>query len=510
MSEHNALTDLVRRGRRRQIRHLLFHQISFAACLGLGGAILLLILGTQILNWYWPGILFVVSLAAAAYRARDKVLTRYQVAQSIDNRLGFHDSLSTAFYFSEYPDRRGSSRYFIDRQREVAEDLARSADVERGLPFFAPRTLYANAALAVIVVSMFGVRYGVNHNLDLRPSLVPIAFDGFLGPSREVADAKRIKGRPFDQDGHREKGMAVDPWEAKGEDTSAAPDAALDTVDEPEVNNPDGGADARAKSKATGTEQPPTGDDPLDSADKGQNAQSGSDSGDPNNSPDGNSQSDKSQSMKNSGQSGSAGENSSLSEKMRDALANLLSKLRPNKNDGKQGSQSAQNQSQSNQGKNQSSDPNSQSASKQQSDGDASSQSQGDQQAQNNSQQSAQSKSDGKSSDRPNSPDGKSGIGKQDGDKSAREAAELAAMGKISEIIGKRAANMSGEVMVEVSSGKQQLRTQYTQKAAAHTEAGSEINRDEIPLAYQQYVQQYFEEIRKLPAGKVKAKGSGN
>src|SRR3984893_18230799 len=80
------------------------------------------------------------------------------------------------------------------------------------------------------------------------------------------------------------------------------------------------------------------------------------------------------------------------------------------------------------------------------------------------------------SPDKPNSPDGKSGIGKQDGDKSAREAAELAAMGKISEIIGKRAANVSGEVMVEVASGKQQLKTQYSQRTAEHSEAGSEIN----------------------------------
>jgi hypothetical protein len=428
----------------------------------------------------------------------------------MDNRLGLHDSLSTAIYFAERPERPGSSRHFVERQREAAEELARSTDVERGVPFFAPRTLYVNAALAAIVCSMFGVRYGINRSLDLRPSLVRIAFDGFLGPTREVADAKHTPGRrPFDQDGHREKGMAVDPWESKAEDNTAAPDAALDTIDEPEVNNPDGGADAKAKSKATGTEQPPTGDDPLDSADKGQDSQSGNDAGDPNTSPDGNSQSDKQQSsMKNSGQSGSAGENSSLSEKMRDALANLLSKLRPNKSDGKQGNSSAQNGSQSNQ--RQSSDPNSQSASKQQAEGDASAQSQGDQQSQNGSQQSAQGKSDGRSTDRPSSPDGKSGIGKQDGDKTAREAAELAAMGKISEIIGKRAANMSGEVMVEVSSGKQQLKTQYTQRTAAHTEAGSEINRDEIPLAYQQYVQQYFEEIRKLPAGKAKAKGSGN
>ena len=95
MSERSALTDLVRQARMRQVRHLLFHQASFAVSLGLGGAILLLILGTQILNWYWPVLLFVISLAAGAYRARNKVLSRYQVAQSLDQQLGFHDSLST-------------------------------------------------------------------------------------------------------------------------------------------------------------------------------------------------------------------------------------------------------------------------------------------------------------------------------------------------------------------------------------------------------------------------------
>jgi len=510
VSERSALTELVRRGRLRQVRHVLFHQASFAASLGLGGAILLLILGTQILNWYWPVLLFAVSLAAGAYRARNQVLSRYQVAQSIDQQLGFHDSLSTAVFFSEHPDKVVSSRQFIEHQKEAAEDLARSADVQRGLPFFAPRTLYVNAALAAIVCSMFGVRYGINHSLDLRPSLVRIGFDGFLGQSRDVADAKRSRGqRPFDD--NKDKGTAADPWDAKANDPSATPDAALDAGDEPEVSNPDGTPDGSAKSKATGTEQPPPGQDPLDAQDKGENSQAGSDSGDTN-SPEGNSQNDKEQTgMKNSGQSGSAGENSSLSEKMKDALANLLAKLKPKQNDGKQGSSQSQSGSQSSQQKSQSAQSNSsQSQSKQQADGDASAQSQGDQQSQDGSQQSAQGKSEGKSSDKPNSPDGKSGIGKQDGDKSAREAAELAAMGKISEIIGKRAQNVSGEVMVEVASGKQQLKTQYSQRTAEHSEAGSEINRDEVPLAYQQYVQQYFEEIRKMPASKVKAKGSGN
>ena len=225
MSERSALTELVRRGRLRQVRHVLLHQASFAASLGLGGAILLLILGTQILNWYWPVLLFAVSLAAGAYRARNQVLSRYQVAQSIDQQLGFHDSLSTAVFFSEHPDKVVSSRQFIEHQKEAAEDLARSADVQRGLPFFAPRTLYVNAALAAIVCSMFGVRYGINHSLDLRPSLVRIGFDGFLGQSRDVADAKRSRGqRPFDD--NKDKGTAADPWDAKANDPSATHAAA--------------------------------------------------------------------------------------------------------------------------------------------------------------------------------------------------------------------------------------------------------------------------------------------
>ena len=49
------------------------------------------------------------------------------------------------------------------------------------------------------------------------------------------------------------------------------------------------------------------------------------------------------------------------------------------------------------------------------------------------------------------------------------------------------------------------MKTQYSQQNATHVEAGGEINRDEVPLAYQQYVQQYFAQVRKLPAGKSKA-----
>ena len=104
----------------------------------------------------------------------------------------------------------------------------------------------------------------------------------------------------------------------------------------------------------------------------------------------------------------------------------------------------------------------------------------------------------GKEGESEASREGRSGIGREEGSKELREAEQLAAMDKISELIGRRSQTLTGEVMVEVTSGKQQLRTAYSQQAAAHAEAGGEIHRDEIPLAYQSYVERYFQQVHKL------------
>jgi len=517
MGERSEVARLIQQGRRRQIRNLLVHEASFAAALALSGFLLLLLLGTQVLNWYWPVILFAGSLSVGAYRARKKFLSSYRVAQSIDARLNFSDALSTAYFFEQHPDPASASSDVVEYQSRVAEDLARTADLRRGLPFVAPRTLYINAALAVAVLGMFGLRYGINHSLELRSSLVHVSFDGFLGSGRDIAAAKKIRGeRPFEEEERRDSGAAPDPGESKPAELDQAPDSATDMLDQPEASNPEAGADpAGNKSKAAGKDDPPPGKDQLDPSGKGQPSQSDKENtadskSSPENNPESGNQSD---SAKNSDPSGKSNENPSLTDKMKDALANLLAKLKSQpKNEGKQGGSSAQNNSQSTQ-KNQNKDSNSKgSQGQQQSEANANAQSQSDQQSQNGSQQAADGKTEARNSDR-STENGKSGIGKQDGDKSAREAEQLAAMGKISEIIGKRAEHVTGEVMVEVASGKQQLRTQYSQRNASHAEAGGEINRDEVPLAYQQYVQHYFEAIRKTPpAAKSdgKAKSSGN
>jgi len=60
--------------------------------------------------------------------------------------------------------------------------------------------------------------------------------------------------------------------------------------------------------------------------------------------------------------------------------------------------------------------------------------------------------------------------------------------------------------MVRAPSRKEQvLNTPYAETAATHAEGGGEINRDEVPLMYQRYVQQYFEQVHKPAATTVPA-----
>jgi hypothetical protein len=106
------------------------------------------------------------------------------------------------------------------------------------------------------------------------------------------------------------------------------------------------------------------------------------------------------------------------------------------------------------------------------------------------------------------SEDAKSGAGQDDGKKDIENVKALEAMGKMSELLGQRSAAISGELMVEVGTTKQQLKTAMTQQKAGHTDAGGEIHRDQVPLAYQTFVERYFQEVRKTPAaGKAAPKG---
>jgi hypothetical protein len=274
----------------------------------------------------------------------------------------------------------------------------------------------------------------------------------------------------------------------------AAPDSALDTVDVPDVDKKTASSRTDSKQLAQATEL--EGEQNKSEGEEGVSANPGNQqSADGRKGPSGAGK----QGQGEEPSSGNPGENSGLLGKFRDAMSSLMNRMR--QQPGAKGAQQQAGAQNSGQQKTQSGNA-AQNGKQGQQAGDGQQADAEDGQPGDDSQnaQNSQSGSPGESGQQPATKQPGSGIGRQDGSKDVKLAGQLAAMGKISEIIGKRAANVSGELTVEVENSNQQLRTPYARRETHHTEAGGEINRDEVPVALQAYVQEYFEQVRKQAA----------
>lgn len=491
--------------RRRALLQLLLEQGSLALALALGGVILLLLTGTQILNWYWPLLLLVAAFGVGSYRIRKRVPSTYEVAQQVDRRLGLKDTISTAVYFAAQPER--APQELIHAQRGVAESVAQTADAEAASPWRVPRQAYACAAMAVLSASLLVVRYGFRGSLDLEQPLFRIPFDTLSSTPEVVAKSKAFPKQKLPQDF---EGVAIPSdgtEQAEGEKKKTPEEIEIpgETV---ETDDADG---REAQMTKDGKSMEKGGKEGGDAGEKGEGEAAGedraqSDSGSNAKGP----QNAKSPGQsKNPNSSQQQADNSSLMDKMKDAMANLMSRMKMSPKSGENSRQSSASQ----QGASQSASAQQKAGQKgspapgKQGEGQSKSDEAGEQEGEGAAKSmNAQGKMSDAGGEKQMAQEGKSGAGKQDGEKDIKAAEQQAAMGKISELLGKRAQNMTGEIMVEVSSGRQQLKTQYTQKNATHSEAGGEISRDEVPAAYQQFVQSYFEEARKAPAGKAPSK----
>ena len=460
-------------------------QSALALTIGMAGVVVLLLAGTQVLDWYWIALLTVASLGTGLYRLRKSIPSDYKLAQRIDHRLSLADTLSTAAHFSSSTAR--GDQAIRERQRREADQIAGTVDIRQGIPFVRPRFVYAAAGLAAAAFGLFALRYAVTGSLSLQPSLVRIAFDTFFPPKPELARANRRKLPD------QRNGTQIDPNSTSPQDDLAM-DPELQNV--PAYENPQNmpvgqdNKDGKAKMDPDNSSPAQEGNDAKqDSGSKAEGAPTGE-------SP--NSNEDAKDGAKQASKQGSGNDGSSLMNKLRDAMADMMNKVKSNQ------SPPTDQKGQKSDGRDKS---NQKGATAQQHQEGASSAGQSDQQdADAGDKQPSNEGGPAQGSDAKAAPDSKSGIGSADGDKTARDAEQLAAMGKLSEIIGKRSANVTGEMMVEMGSSKQQLKTPWAQSQAAHAEAGGEIHRDEVPLIYQQFVQQYFEEIRKAPDSRGEAK----
>jgi hypothetical protein len=486
--------ETVRRARIRLIINESTRHGAFAASAAFASFIMLLLAGSQILHWVWLLLLPSIMIAVGVYLTRKRAPSAYRAAQCVDHNLGLADTLSTALFFAK--DGRGPSD--MRRAQWVqAESVAAGVDLRRAIPMRLPRAAYATALLALIAASLFALRYGLDRRLDLRAPLARLVQERLGYP--ETRQAAREPRNPQPQDKRRpgETGVSLEDSQQKGPgELDAAPDSALDSPAVPDVDNKTGSTRPDNSKLAQSTQ--------LEGSEN-QGEQPEGVSANP-----GNQQSGEGKQGKGAGRpgqgddkqaSGNSGENSGLLGKFRDAMSSLMNRMRPQSGaqGGQQqaGMQNGQPKSQQGAGQN---GKQGQQADGQRADGQEGQPGDDSQNAQN-----AQAGSPGESGQQPATKQPGSGIGRQDGSKDVKLAEQLAAMGKISEIIGKRAANVSGEVTVEVQNSNQQLRTPYAQSAAHHADAGGEIHRDEVPVALQAYVQQYFEQVRKQGLSKGSA-----
>jgi hypothetical protein len=489
--------ELIRRARLRLLNQELLSQgaITFAA--GLAAFIILLLLGIDALSWYWAVLIPLAAVGTGVYLAFRRRPSPYRAAQVVDRRLALADTLSTAVYFSGQADSQApDSQEVIRNQRECAERTASSVDLRQAIPYSLPRSAYIVAALALVASSLFALRYGFNKRLDLRTPLARMIHEQFTPRDRkETAENMRRVPQPFDNPDDNSDTVADQDQKGPGQKDAKSDDASQQGD---EQNAEKSGASKDDGKKQGGEPQSQDGDPQSQQADDRDQQDSSQSSS---NSP-GQDKSNQDKQADGKQQSNNSGESGSLMSKLKDFAENLLSKVKPQPQNGSTPPQQAPNQN-SKQGQGQ------QSGKQQQKDGQQSGSQQADSQDgqqgddQKNGQES-QGKGSGQDKSQQATKQPGSGVGSEDGSKEIRQAEQLAAMGKISELIGKRSAAVTGEATVEVQSTSQQLHTAYVKSGAEHSQAGAEISRDEIPVALQPYVQQYFDQLRKQPAAAKK------
>ena len=193
LPSHPTLTDLLERARRRLFGQLALDKGALALLIGMAAVILLLLAGTQILDWYWPVLVVAVSLGVGIYRLRKSLpLSMCWPSESI----AAWDSPTL------YPPRFTLPIIPIRVAKQSAncsagtrKSVAQRVDIRQALPPSRSRYLLPAAALVLVAFGLFAVRYAVTGSLSLEPSLLKIAYDSFFGPPPQQL-AKNQAKRP--------------------------------------------------------------------------------------------------------------------------------------------------------------------------------------------------------------------------------------------------------------------------------------------------------------------------
>lgn len=482
------LEKLIHQARRRLLFNEVLKQFALSAALAIGGLALLLTLGTRYVEW-WVVALFAVAVTVwAAAKLRKRLPGDYAAAVWLDDKAGLHDSLSTAHYFAHAPGKSGAlapaAEAILLAQRGQAEAAASQVNVEIAVPFRFPRALYGLAALLLVSTGMVGLRYFYGHELNLSAPITEVIFQDLAASQGKKAEKPaKLPAKQPDYDEARSLLSKL----GLGANLEEKPDEKLDEALADALKSPE---KTPGDNQGAKPDPGPQNGDPLEAPKDAPKNNNGAQIGDNSNKKSGDTPDSA------AGQSGAKGgerSEKSLLSKLKDAMDNMMGAPAPasdKKSAGapQQGKPSSEGQAGQQPG--QSGDDENKQAAQGEANGNA-------QKGQTPGQTSGNTSTQ---------QEGPSVAGSEDGLKAVKAAAQIKAMGKISELIGKRSEQVTGESMIEVQSGNQKLQTAYKDKSATHGEGTGEVSRDEIPLSEQAYVQEYFEQVRKPEGAAAKPK----
>ncbi|MCX6609985.1 MAG: hypothetical protein NTW74_03935, partial [Acidobacteria bacterium] len=192
-----AAQSLIESVRRRLQIQILFSQALVALSIGAAGLVLLLILGTQVFDWYWPVLLAVASFGYLIYRVWNRMPNAYQSAQILDQRVQTYDLFSTAHHFKTQPRTR-----LTDALIESADSAAAQYTGSMAVPFNIPSGWARAVALATVALSLLIFRYAFQSSLDLSAPIAPGMYNLLASGEKptQMAKAKNKmpNGQPLD------------------------------------------------------------------------------------------------------------------------------------------------------------------------------------------------------------------------------------------------------------------------------------------------------------------------
>ena len=482
----SAIDEAVAQGRKRLWTQLGARQLGLAATIGLAGPVVLLAVGAV----YFPTAalwLFVLAGAACGYylwrRARPG---EYQVARVLDLRFATEDQISTAYYFGRSEAAEAAA---IEEQRTLALRALAGHSVDDALPWEAPRTAWWAAGMFALAAALLLARFALQPTLSLEPPLTSVLFPG-LGESRQV---QLVKEQQPDPDTGRDGEEAASLERQQLAD--ARPPSERPTPPIAPVGDEAGaGEEAFEMPEVEGLSLDSEAGDELSFDSEGANGEEGSREGSPDEKGSEIGGEEPGEEPEPSGDWSE--ESNSLLERLKDAFEKMVENL---STESPESSESASQEPGEGAERSEASEAGEQAEANAAGEQATDAEMEGGEPGEGEPQQAAQGGGANDSEQGANEGQSSSASGTAEGDKqiaeeAARQEAELDAL---EEFYMQRADELTGEIMVETTVAEQQsARTPMRAVESGHADRGGLVSRDEVPAAYREFVETYFQKTR--------------